>query len=94
MGAYLGKGQEQLEGHIRGNRIVVNKTVAKEGKFGTEGPGKALDLENVQKLGGRERRSDMTDPGFKENVKKKKENVNGGYMGKNGVGRTEQKDNI
>ena len=60
MGAYLGKGQEQLEGHIRGDRIVVNKTVAKESKFGTEGPGKALDLENFQKLGGRERRSDMT----------------------------------
>lgn len=61
MRACLGKGQEQPEGRIRGNnRIVVNKTGEKEANFGAEGPGKALDLENVQNLGGRERRSDVT----------------------------------
>lgn len=60
MRACLGKGQEQPEGRIRGNRIVVNKTGEKEANFGTEGPGKALDLENVQNLGGREGRSHVT----------------------------------
>ena len=39
---------------------MVNKTGEKEANFGAEGPGKALDLENVQNLGGRERRSDVT----------------------------------
>lgn len=57
MGACLGKSQE---GRIRGNRIAANNTGEKEAKFGTEGPGKALDLENVQNLGARERRSDVT----------------------------------
>ena len=38
MGAYLRKGQEQFEGSIRGNRIMVNKTGEKDSKFGAEEP--------------------------------------------------------
>lgn len=39
MGAYLGKGQEQFEESIRGNRIMVNKTEEKESSFRAEEPG-------------------------------------------------------
>ena len=47
MGACLGKSQE---GRIRGNRIAANNTGEKEAKFGTEGPGKALDFEKLLRL--------------------------------------------
>lgn len=39
MGKYLRKGQEQFEGRIRGNRIMVNTSGEEDSKFGAEEPG-------------------------------------------------------